>query len=174
MRNHSSQKLGTPSKGPPQAAPTHGAVGNDIPGGGKNRDPNISTIDDTASHEWYYSSAMKIFHLKNSGPASLTNVGFVPIPPGDPIAGFVCQAARALLNVSQAWLWERAGVSKKTINDFENGFLLPKPALNLRLRNALEEAGAHFVSGPDIVGVVVYSSRNEATVRSKSEKRRAP
>jgi len=61
------------------------------------------------------------------------------------------------LNVSQAWLWKKAGVSRKTINDFENGFIQPKITLNNRLRRALEEAGANFVCGEAAIGVVVYS-----------------
>jgi len=89
------------------------------------------------------------------------------------IAGYLCQAARSLLNVSQAWLWEQAKVSRKTINDFENGFSQPKPALVARIRQALEEEGARFVSGDRVVGVVVYSSPLAAAQRSRSEKLRS-
>jgi len=117
---------------------------------------------------------MKIFHLRQDRVIPLTAIGFVPLPPDSPLPGFVCQAARGLLNVSQAWLWERARVSRKTINDFENGFALPKTALILRIRRALEAAGAQFVFGEDVVGVVVYLSRSDAAQRSRSGKHREP
>lgn len=124
--------------------------------------------------DWNFSSGMKIFHLRQDRVVPLTAVGFVPLPPDNPLPGFVCQAARGLLNVSQAWLWERACVSRKTINDFENGFALPKAALNLRIRRALEAAGAQFVFGEDVIGVVVYLSRRDAAQRSRSDKHRTP
>lgn len=79
------------------------------------------------------------------------------MPPGSPIPGHVCRAARLLLEETQEWLWKAAKVSRKTINDFENGFIEPKITLNNRLRNALEEAGASFVTGEAVEGVVVYS-----------------
>jgi DNA-binding XRE family transcriptional regulator len=121
---------------------------------------------------WHYSSAMKIFHLENSQPVPLTGIPLLPMRREALIAGYLCQAARSLLNVSQAWLWQRARVSRKTINDFENGFSQPKPALVARIRQALEEAGAQFVSGDQVVGVVVYSSSTAAVQRSRSGKLR--
>jgi DNA-binding XRE family transcriptional regulator len=81
------------------------------------------------------------------------------------IAGFLAQAARTMLGVSQAWLWQKARVSRKTINDFENGYSTPKLALILSIRQALEAAGAQFVFGDQTVGVVVYESFSE---RAKS------
>ncbi len=63
-----------------------------------------------------------------------------------------------LLGVSQAWLWEKSGVSRKTINDFENGYRQPKIALKSALRAELERAGAHFVFGEGTIGVVVYEA----------------
>ncbi|WP_197280730.1 helix-turn-helix transcriptional regulator [Bosea vaviloviae] len=122
--------------------------------------------------EWNFSSAIKIFHLGHSRPAPFGGTSFLPMPPGNPVPGYVCQAARILLNVSQAWLWERAKVSRKTINDFENGFSSPKLLLNHRIRRALEEAGAQFVFGEDLVGVVVYSSKSDAAQRARSDKLR--
>jgi DNA-binding XRE family transcriptional regulator len=102
---------------------------------------------------------MKIFHFGEGAPAPLTATGFIPMPPDRPLPGYLCQAARALLNVSQAWLWQRAKVSRKTINDFENGYAVPKIALNLRMKRALEHAGAQFIHGEDMVGVVVYAAK---------------
>lgn len=94
---------------------------------------------------WHFSSGMKIFHLRQDRVIPLTAIGFVPLPPDSPLPGFVCQAARGLLNVSQAWLWERARVSRKK-----------------------------FVFGEDVVGVVVYLSRSDAAQRSRSGKHREP
>lgn len=121
---------------------------------------------------WHYTSAIKIFHLNSAVPVPLTSASFIPLRPGVPIPGFLCQAARALLNVSQAWLWQQADVSRKTINDFENGFREPSDDINQRIRHALEVAGAQFVFGEDVLGVVVYRSNEQEILRSRSTKRR--
>lgn len=113
------------------------------------------------AEQWNYSSSIKIFYTRDVEPAPLTATGFIPMPTDKPLPGFLCQAARGLINVTQAWLWQNARVSRKTINDFENGYASPKIALNLRIRRALEAAGAQFVYGQDLVGVVVYSSRSK-------------
>lgn len=88
------------------------------------------------------------------------------MPPDRPLPGYLCQAARGLLNVSQVWLWQHAKVSRKTINDFENGYASPKTVLNLRIRRALEFAGAQFVHGENVVGVVVYSTKDHVVNRT--------
>lgn len=119
--------------------------------------PVPASRDKLASERYNYSSAIKIFHHNDCGTALLTSPSLLPMPPGAAIPGVVCKAAREMLNVSQAWLWKKARVSRKTINDFENGFIEPKIALNNRLRRALEEAGANFVCGEAATGVVVYS-----------------
>lgn len=80
------------------------------------------------------------------------------MPPEAEIPGFLAQAARMLLGVTQAWLWEKSGVSRKTINDYENGYRTPKSALKSAIRRALEDAGAHFIFGDDAIGVVVYAA----------------
>lgn len=110
------------------------------------------------SHERYYTSSIKLYHLNNTGPAIFTGQPLFPLPPNAPIPGFVCKAARLLLDKAQTWLWEESAVSRKTINDFESGFIEPKIALNNRIRQALECAGANFVSGEAIIGVVVYTT----------------
>lgn len=111
--------------------------------------------------EWRYTSGIKIFHFRDGPPSPISATGFMPMPPDRALPGFLSQAARELLNVTQSWLREQAQVSKKTINDFENGYATPKIALNLRIKRALEQAGAQFVHGEDIVGVVVYTSRSD-------------
>lgn len=126
----------------------------------------------SSPERWHYSSAIKIFHLENSRPAPLTGIPLLPMHRETLITGYLCQAARTLLNVSQAWLWQRAKVSRKTINDFENGFSQPKSALIRRIRGALEERGAQFVFGEGVVGVVVYQTNEMESERSRSTKRR--
>lgn len=105
-----------------------------------------------------YTSAIKIFHQKDAGAVILTSTRLLPMPFGEAIPGFLCQAARSLLGVSQKWLWEKSNVSRKTINDFENGSIKPKIALNNEIRRALEESGASFMIGDTVVGVVVLNA----------------
>ncbi|MGO4405700.1 hypothetical protein AB4Z10_15735 [Bosea sp. RAF48] len=122
--------------------------------------PPAQNLDqDLCANDWNYSSGIRIFHFGDGQPPPLTATGFLPMPQERQLAGCVCQAARALLDVTQAWLWQNAKVSRKTINDFENGYARPKAALNLRLRRALERAGAQFVYGENVVGVIVYKAK---------------
>lgn len=103
-------------------------------------------------------SAIKIFHKKDSERAPLTSIGLLPMPPDYPVPGFVFQAARHLLDVTQEWLRRQAKISRKTVNDFEKGAIEPSAGIMKKLRQALEKEGARFVSGDDVIGVVVYSS----------------
>lgn len=90
------------------------------------------------------------------------------MPPGAIIPGYLCRAARILLDRTQEWLWQAAEVSRKTINDFEKGSIEPQTALNNRLRDALENAGASFVTGDAVVGVVVYSRPRPENEKNES------
>lgn len=81
----------------------------------------------------------------------------LPLPDEDEIPGFLCQAARALLNISQQTLHERAGVSKKTINDFENLFVSPQSETNRKIRAELERQGVRFLIGSEHIGVVILN-----------------
>lgn len=117
--------------------------------------------------DWEYSTAIKIFNLEDSVPAPLSSLALAPMHPDQLLKGYLCQAARELLGVSQAWLWLHASVSKKTINDFENGFTLPKAALIARLRQALEGGGASFVQGHKVMGVIVYRRRSDQGLSSQ-------
>ena len=54
------------------------------------------------------------------------------------------RAARAWLNWSQEQLAKEAGVSKGSVNRFEQGTSLPHPATLERLQQALEAAGIEF------------------------------
>jgi DNA-binding XRE family transcriptional regulator len=115
---------------------------------------------------------MKVFYMSDREPVQLAAASFQPMSADAFLPGYLCQAARALLNVSQAWLWEQADVSRKTINDFENGFLAPQPGIIKRIRAALESAGARFVISNDAVGVIVHQSPADALAGSRSAKRR--
>lgn len=125
------------------------------------------------SDKRYYTSSIKLYHLDNAGPAIFTGLPLFPLPPKEPIPGFVCKAARLLLDKAQAWLWEESAVSRKTINDFENGIIEPKMALNNRIRQALEGAGANFVSGDSVIGVVVYTKPELKAKASQSKSQTA-
>lgn len=81
------------------------------------------------------------------------------MPNDDEIPGFLCQAARLLLNVSQRTLHERSGISKKTINDFENLFVTPQLETNKKIRQELERQGARFLIGNERIGVVVLNEQ---------------
>lgn len=108
-----------------------------------------------------YVTNIKVFHLGESSPVPVSELSLAPLPPSAPIEGFLCRAAREASAVTQAQLWRESSVSRKTINDFENGLILPKPALVARLRGALERAGVSFVAGPGFVGVVCYLKLSE-------------
>lgn len=129
---------------------------------------------DPCTNEWNYSSGIRLFHFGDGQPPPLTATGFLPMPPDRQLAGCVCQAARALLDVTQAWLWQNAKVSRKTINDFENGYARPKAALNLRMRRALERAGAQFVYGENVVGVIVYKAKPASAAPSHQPAKSGP
>lgn len=106
---------------------------------------------------YHYTSSIRIFHLKKDGPILLTSGGMLPMPDDEEIPGFLCQAARQLLNLSQQTLHERAGVSKKTINDFENLFVAPQLETNRKIRQELERQGARFLIGSERMGVVILN-----------------
>ncbi|MBN9459519.1 MULTISPECIES: helix-turn-helix transcriptional regulator [unclassified Bosea (in: a-proteobacteria)] len=106
---------------------------------------------------YHYTSSIRIFHLKKDGPILLTSGSMLPMPEDEEIPGFLCQAARQLLNISQQTLHERAGVSKKTINDFENLFVAPQLETNRKIRQELERQGARFLIGSERTGVVILN-----------------
>ena len=54
------------------------------------------------------------------------------------------RAARAWLNWNQDYLAKKAGVSKTTLNRFEQGLSVPYSETSDRLRKTLEEAGIRF------------------------------
>src|SRR4051812_26017894 len=58
-----------------------------------------------------------------------------------------CRAARALLDLSQAALAKRAGVSRLTVIGFEDGSRRAVRASLRALRSTLEAAGVEFLTG---------------------------
>ena len=57
-----------------------------------------------------------------------------------------CRAARALLNLEQADVADRAGVARATLIDFEKGQRVPRETTVSAIRAALEAAGVVFLS----------------------------
>ena len=55
------------------------------------------------------------------------------------------RAARAWLDLSQDDLAEKTGITRRAIQDFENGKRTPQPRTLRDFRNALEELGIEFL-----------------------------
>ncbi|MCR9070111.1 MAG: hypothetical protein NXI18_00175 [Alphaproteobacteria bacterium] len=58
-----------------------------------------------------------------------------------------CRAGRALLGITQQKLAELAGVSKRTVIEFEGAIRVPQPNTTASLRIALEAEGIEFLQG---------------------------
>lgn len=123
------------------------------------------------SSEWKYTIGIRLFQAAGqpANPASLPKVN--DFPAHDLLPGHLCQAARLLLGISQAELRELSMVSKKSINDFENGFAAIGEPLVIKLRTALEEQGARFVAGEDVTGVLTVMDRSDLEGRSRSPRK---
>ena len=57
-----------------------------------------------------------------------------------------CRAARAILNLEQADVAERAGIARATLIDFEKGQRVPRASTIAAIRAALEAAGVDFIA----------------------------
>jgi len=57
-----------------------------------------------------------------------------------------CRAARALIGMTQTELADAAGFGLSTIVDFEKERRIVSTAAQVRMREALEEAGVEFIS----------------------------
>lgn len=103
---------------------------------------------------------------------SLPTLSDVPDPTALP--GYVFQAARVLVGLSQQGLCDRAGVSKKPINDFENMLSTPRGSTVAKLVSVLTEHGARFVEGKGVTGVVAVLTRARTDEISRSPQRQGP
>lgn len=73
-----------------------------------------------------------------------------------------------MLALSQSDLSATAKVSKKVVNDYENGFIVPKPAIVERLRSALEAEGARFIGKRSRICVMTVAPKPVLASRSRS------
>ncbi|GJD91563.1 helix-turn-helix transcriptional regulator [Methylorubrum populi] len=121
--------------------------------------------------EWNYIIGIKLFQCGEPYHDLLLFPKVNAYPPEKPVPGYLCQAARALLGLSQSDLRELSMVSKKSINDYENAFSDLSEGLALRLRQALEGQGARFVHGDGATGVVTGMARSELDRRSRSPRK---
>ncbi len=64
-----------------------------------------------------------------------------------------CRAARGLLDWTQQELASRAGVSRSTIREFENGHHALQEASEAAVMEALAASGIEFIRGKDRIGV---------------------
>lgn len=83
--------------------------------------------------------------------------------------GPLCRAARTLLGISQMELCAAADCSRKLLNDFENGLIVPKVSKLDAIKAGLEGEGAVFIRIDDMLAVGVRpgrSSRRSARGRS--------
>lgn len=128
-------------------------------------DGDVRASSQGPNDDWQYTIGIRFFQSKpDAGSFDKVNEW----PRDRPLPPVLLQAARNLLNLSQADLRVAASVSKKMINDVENGFLAPSAALDGRLREALEREGARFVQDGDRIGVIATSRRSEVAARSRS------
>jgi DNA-binding XRE family transcriptional regulator len=56
-----------------------------------------------------------------------------------------CRAARALLNWTQEMLANKAGISLKTVRDFETGRRKPLGVVRTSIKQALEQSGIELI-----------------------------
>lgn len=85
------------------------------------------------------------------------------------IDGIACRGARAMLGVSQSELCERAGCSRSSLNDFENGLRVPRASKARRIADALVALGAVFIpQGAGFAVGVRPDARRDRTPRARS------
>lgn len=80
-----------------------------------------------------------------------------------PISPAQCRAARALIELDQADLAERANVSRNVIVDFEKGRRTPTANNLVAIQSALEAAGVVFVDAVNGRGAGVCLSVNDGS-----------
>ncbi|MCG5248250.1 helix-turn-helix domain-containing protein [Methylorubrum extorquens] len=117
-----------------------------------------------------YTVAIKIFQASPDISQDIDFASAREFPPDQVVPGYLCQAARLLVGLTQQELHVLARVSKKSINDYENGFIAIRVALAERLAAALRGGGARFIAGEGFVGVIV-SGRRAGAGRSPAPSR---
>lgn len=68
-----------------------------------------------------------------------------PFTPSGTVTAQQVRAARAWLDLSQDDLAEKTGITRRAIQDFENGKRTPQPRTLRDFRNALEQLGIEFL-----------------------------
>ena len=139
---------------------------------GSREAPDRIGKSEPAEASWGHAIAIKLFQASSELPSKLDLAALSDFPTNRPVPGFLCQAARTLVGLTQSELHVRSQVSKKSLNDYENSLVSLRPTLVSRIVNALHEEGARFVAGDGFVGVVVRARREDILDRSRSPKRR--
>lgn len=79
------------------------------------------------------------------------STNFVPIPPAGWVTPAQSRAARALVELSQSDVAERAHIGLSTVRDFEKGRHTPREQHLIAMRQVLEAEGVEFLD--DLNGV---------------------
>ncbi|MGU3421812.1 helix-turn-helix domain-containing protein [Methylobacterium sp. D54C] len=109
-----------------------------------------------------YTCDIKIFQASPDVTRGMDFLSAPEFPSDRVVPGYLCQAARLMAGLTQQELHVSAGVSKKTINDYENGFIVIRASLAGRLATALRTAGVRFVAGEGYIGALLCGGRNAA------------
>lgn len=106
-----------------------------------------------------YTSDIKIFQVSPDLPAGTDFLSAPDYPANRVVPGYLCQAGRLVAGLTQQELHVLADVSKKTINDYENGLITVRVGLAERLATALRTTGVRFIAGEGYVGAIVRGRR---------------
>lgn len=120
---------------------------------------------------WNYTVDIKLFQVSGQVPTRLDLSKVKDFSDDRLVPGFLCKAARELLGLTQQELHVLSQVSKKSLNDAENGYITIRPALTERVVNALRGAGARFLVGDGFVGVTTVATRQDVESRSRTSKK---
>lgn len=122
--------------------------------------------------EWHYTIGIRLFQDNKPLPALLPLPKVNEIHDVSTVPGYVFAAARQLLGLSQQQLREHTGVSKKSINDFENGLVRLSDVLILQLGAMFLGRGVRFVQGDGVIGVITSMDRDAVMAATRSSGRR--
>lgn len=122
--------------------------------------------------EWNYTIGIKLFQDNKPHPTILPLPMVNEVDDVSTVPGYVFAAARQLLGLSQQQLHGHSGVSKKSINDFENGLIRLSDVLVLELATVFSRRGAKFVHGQGVIGVITTMDRSAVMEATRSSRRR--